>query len=319
MTYATATRGAVSRPAAAGPVAWGPAPRGLPAWLAVLWAAAVVATLAFAAVGGVHHAVVGVAAGVAFMAVGAGLVALMAPSDRAFATRLLVGGFLSRYVAAPFITGAVVAAGPPGREGGKDYLHWEASGWAVLLSLVVPQSAGPAGEGDLLARFPNPFASLAAARESWVDEVGAGSAGLTRYLYGRNLLLAPHLLLPAMVLPFILPLPGTTGGVMSIGTFLMPGQVLWLLLLPPLLAGMAGALRERVAARMSVAGLVLALALGVALAGYISSPRYLAQGVPLMLVLSGRHRIPAQTPAALRFHAPVLRGGVLPVRSCRGA
>ncbi|CAA9367823.1 MAG: hypothetical protein AVDCRST_MAG68-5458 [uncultured Gemmatimonadetes bacterium] len=448
MTHAHAAR---PPRVAAGPAAREPAPGALPAWLAVLWAAALVATLAFAAVGGVHHAAVGVVTGAAFMALGAGMVVLLAPSDRVFVTRLFVGGFLARYVAALFITGAVMIAGLPGLEGGKDYLHWEASGWAVaeawrsgsptvhltdkdpgyyylvgavfaltgrvavaplllnglfgagaavvafflalqvydrrraavagylaaflptllvwsgmvykdvvlsffvvacasaaiaisrqvsarsvcalgaslvplfmirpdtgvtivgsaallvgltgrrrgsklaalavaggvlLLFLAVLQGAGLGGKMDLLARFPNPLTSVAVARESWANEVGAGSSGLTRYLYGRNLLLAPHLLLAAMVLPFVLPLPGTTGGMMSIGTFLMPGQILWLLLLPGLLAGMAGAVRERAAAGIFLAGLVLAMALGVALAGYFSNPRYLVQGVPLMLVLS---------------------------------
>lgn len=453
MTGATATNGraALPRPAGDGSLATGADPRGLPAWLVVLWAAAIAATLAFASVGGLHHAAVGAVAGAAFLAAGVCAVALMAPSDRTFVTRLFVGGFLARYVAALFITGAVALAGLPGLEGGKDYLHWEAGGWAVaeawrsgsppvhltdgdpgyyylvgavywltgrvavaplllnglfgagaavvafflalqaydrrraavagylaaflpallvwsgmvykdvvlsffvvasasaaialsrrasprsvcalglalvplfmirpdtgvtvvgcaalllaltggrrgsrlaalavsggllLLFLVVLQGAGLAGKRDLLARFPNPFTTVALARESWADEAGAGAPGFTRYLYGKNLLLAPHLLLPAMVLPFVLPLPGTTGGGMNIRTFLMPGQILWLLLLPALLCGIAGALRERVAARVFLAGLVLAMALGVALAGYFSNPRYLVQGMPLMLVLS---------------------------------
>jgi hypothetical protein len=449
MTGATATSvpAAGPRRADAAPV---PAPGGLPAWLVVLWGAALAATLAFAAVGGVHHAAVGAAAGGAFLSLGVCTVALAAPSDRAFVTRLFVGGFLARYVAALFITGALIVADLPGLEGGKDYVHWEASGWAVaeawrsgtpvvglidrdsgysylvgavywatgrvavaplllnalfgagaavvafflalqaydrrraavagylaaflptllvwsgmvykdvvlsffvaacaagaialsrrvsprsvcalgaslvplfmirpdtgvtvmgsaallvgltgrrrgsklaalavaggllLLFLVVLQGAGLAGKADLLARFPNPFTSVAVARETWANEAGAGASGFTRYLYGKNLLMAPHLLLPAMALPFVLPLPGTTGSTMSMGTFLMPGQILWLLLLPALACGMIGAVRERVAARVFLAGLVLAMVLGVALAGYFSSPRYLVQGIPLMLVL----------------------------------
>ncbi len=448
----TATRVVTAREAVARrPRADRAAPGPLPGWLVVLWAAALVATLAFAAVAGAHDAMVGVVAGAAFLAVGACAAALLAPGDRGFATRLFVGGFLARYVVALFITGAVMGSGLPGLRGGKDYLYWEASGWAVaeawragslavqltesdpgyaylvgavyslagrvpvaplllnalfgagaavvafflalrvydrrraviagylaaflptllvwsgmmykdvvvsffvvacasaavalsrraspgpacalgasliplftirpdtgvtvlacaallvgltgrrrgskvaalavaggvlIVSLAVLQGAGLSGKLGVLSMFPNPVASVTLAREGWADEVGAGATGLTRHLYGKNLLLAPHLLVPAMALPFILPLPGTTGGMMSIGTFLMPGQVLWLLLLPALLSGTIAALRERAAERMFLAGLVLAMVLGVALAGYFSNPRYLVQGIPLMLVLA---------------------------------
>lgn len=429
-----------------------PARGGTPVWLLLLWAAALVATLVYLPIAGLGAAAAAVMTGGVFLVIGAGGVRLLVHGERGFAMRLFTGGFLARYVVSLLVSAAVLVSGLPGLKGGKDYILWEAGGWAVaeawrsgvlavylvdsdpgyfyligavytitgrfpiaptllnglfgagaaviafflamrlydrrtavvagmlaaflptllvwssllykdvvlsffvaatvycaievyhaptrrgvvllgmsllplfmirpesamtllsvttllitlagrrrgsklaalvaaggmvLLVLVVLEAAGLAGKLDLMAKFRNPLAAATNAREVWADEVGARATGLSRYLYGRNLLLSPHLLLVALVMPFLLPLPGTAGLEMSITAFLMPGQVVWLLLLPALLFGAMSALRRGTTPpHLYVVGVIGALVLGVAVAGYFSNPRYLVQGVPLMLVLA---------------------------------
>jgi 4-amino-4-deoxy-L-arabinose transferase-like glycosyltransferase len=421
-------------------------------WLLLLWGAAGVATLVFLPVAGLGAAAAAVMSGGAFLAMGTWGVRLLARGDRVFSTRLFTGAFLARYVVALLVSAAVLLSGLPGLKGGKDYISWEAGGWAVaeawrsgtlsvylvdsdpgyyyligavytitgrvpiaptllnglfgagaavvafflamrlydrrtgvvagmlaaflpnllvwssllykdvvlsffvaatvycaievyhaptrrwvvllglslvplfmirpesamtlvsvtallitlagrrrgsklaalvaaggmvLLLLVVLQAAGLAGKLDLIAKFRNPLAAATNAREVWADEVGARATGLSRYLYGKNLLLSPHLLLVALVMPFLLPLPGSAGLEMSITAFLMPGQVVWLLLLPAILFGAVSALgRGTTPPHLYVVGVIGALVLGVAVAGYFSNPRYLVQGVPVMMVLA---------------------------------
>ncbi len=421
-----------------------------PAWLALLWIGALAATLAYATVVGIEPTVIGVLTGLVFLLAGRSVVAMAVRVERRFLLRLFVGAFLARYIATLFVAGAVALAGLPGLQGGKDYLAWEAGGWAVaeawrsggdllvltdqdpgyyyligavyvitgrvpvaptllnalfgagaavltflitkklydrrtaviagylaaflptllfwssllykdiILSffvtatvaaalevyaqpsrrwvlvlggsllplfmirpqagmtliaatallmtltgrrrvlkllvlalaggvlfalLLVLQKAGLGGKLQLAAKFQNPLDAVLLAREGWADKVGEQVTGFTRFLYGRDLTRAPHLLLLAMALPFFLPLPKLGSLGMNFSTFLLPGQLVWLMLLPALLVGAAQAVRDWVVPRVFVVGVVVLLVTGVALAGYFSNPRYLIQGVPLMLAL----------------------------------
>jgi 4-amino-4-deoxy-L-arabinose transferase-like glycosyltransferase len=153
--------------------------------------------------------------------------------------------------------------------------------------LIALESFGMAGKIAVVERFANPITEVVEHREMWADAVAQERAqGFSRALYGRNLLLEPHLLLLATALPFLSPLPGSAPWGLNFYTFLFPAHLLWLALLPAIGYGALWTLRNRTPERVVLLALLSATAVGVALAGYFSNPRYLIQVVPLFLLFA---------------------------------
>jgi 4-amino-4-deoxy-L-arabinose transferase-like glycosyltransferase len=156
----------------------------------------------------------------------------------------------------------------------------------LVLLMTALEVVGLGGKSSVLGRFVNPMRLVFEHREGWADVVGVNVTGFSRMLYGRNLLTEPHLLVVATALPFILPIPASGTFGMNFGTWLLPGQLVWLPLLPMAAFGGYWVLRERTAERLTLLLFVLGTAVGVALAGYFSNPRYLVQVVPLIMVFA---------------------------------
>ena len=158
---------------------------------------------------------------------------------------------------------------------------------ASLLTLLFSlQMMGVANQLDVLERFQNPVSRAFVHREAWGSIVEQRASGITRTLYQENLLLKPHLLVIAAGMMLLTPIPGVARFGMNFPTFLAPGQAVWLLLLPALAYGVLWVARNRTADRLFVLLLTAALALGVVVAGYFATPRYLVQMVPLFLVIA---------------------------------
>jgi 4-amino-4-deoxy-L-arabinose transferase-like glycosyltransferase len=161
------------------------------------------------------------------------------------------------------------------------------AGAGVVGLLFVLQAMGMAGKISVLERFANPLTFVFEHREAWADQVAQERAtGFSRALYGRNLLLTPHLLVLATALPFLSPIPGSARWGMNFYSFLMPGQMIFLALLPAMGYGALWTLRHRTSERMVLLAFVAASAVGVAVAGYFSNPRYIIQIVPLLLIFA---------------------------------
>lgn len=158
----------------------------------------------------------------------------------------------------------------------------------VLVLMFSLQMAGLGGKTEALGRFVNPITGVFEHREAWGDAVQQHrTTGISKGLYGRNLLREPHLLVVATAMPFVLPIPGTGSIGMNFNTFLLPGQIVWLALLPALVYGSIYTIRKWTAERVLLLAFAASSALGVALAGYFGNPRYLIQVVPVMLIFVG--------------------------------
>lgn len=156
----------------------------------------------------------------------------------------------------------------------------------MLGALFLLEAYGLGGKTAVLDRFVNPVSEAGQQREIWTGTVARKAEGFSTQLYGADLLRRPHLLILSLGMVFIIPVPGSAPWGMNFGTFMAPGQFVWLLLLPMVGYGVVWAMRHASIDRLFVLGVTGLLALGVVMAGYFSNPRYLVQVVPLMLIFA---------------------------------
>ncbi|MGH9341105.1 MAG: glycosyltransferase family 39 protein [Acidobacteriota bacterium] len=158
------------------------------------------------------------------------------------------------------------------------------TGALLLAGLFALETYGLGGKTPVLERFQNPVEVAGQSRETWTAIAGGRAEGFSRMLYGADLLSRPHLFVLALGMVFVIPIPGSGPIGMNFWTFLTPGQLAWLFLLPAFFYGVVFAIRRRTSERLFVLGLSSAFALGVVVAGYFSNPRYLVQTIPLLLI-----------------------------------
>lgn len=159
------------------------------------------------------------------------------------------------------------------------------AGLGLLVMLTLTDRLG-IGAGGLVAGLETAVELLQEPESGFSAEVASrGGEGLSSRLYGRNLLASPHLLVLALGLLVVTPIPGTVSPGMNTASFLAPGQLVWLFLLPALGIGAVRILRNPRAEKVFMLVAAAAAIVGILLGGYFSNPRYLVQVVPLLVVV----------------------------------
>ncbi len=157
----------------------------------------------------------------------------------------------------------------------------------LLLGIVTLLERFGLGAGGLLSGVMTAMTILHDPSAGFSAEVARrGVDGFSSALYGRNLLLAPHLLVVATGFLMVTPVPGMGQMGMNFGTFLIPGQLVWIALLPALGVGVLTILRTRTAEGFFLVAMVVSSILAIVLGGYFSNPRYLVQVVPILLMMA---------------------------------
>jgi hypothetical protein len=155
----------------------------------------------------------------------------------------------------------------------------------LVLGIIAVLEKFRIGAGGLVSGLATAITIIQDPSAGFSSEVARrGGTGLSSALYGKNLLLAPHLLVIATAFLLVTPVPGLGQLGLNIGTLLIPGQLVWIALLPAVGLGVLQMLRVRTAESLFLLAVVASSILAIVLGGFFSNPRYLVQVVPILLI-----------------------------------